>query len=204
MIPHREIARCVTTREGHRHDHTLETLIPYSAAFSAGQSPTAGSIAFQEEQSPTLRAGSSGTNQVPTTVYSIHARQDPCPAEDIVGNIDTDGTSRAIAFSVNQRREGRLRAVHGSLNGQPSGTQVDGVVENLRVRRLMPIECERLQGFEDGYTERGIDAAGNEVEISDTQRYKMLGNSKAVPVVRWLGERIEMINAMMKRADIAA
>jgi DNA (cytosine-5)-methyltransferase 1 len=48
------------------------------------------------------------------------------------------------------------------------------------VRRLTPLECERLQGFPDHYT------AG----FSDNQRYKMLGNSMAVPVVRWIGERI--------------
>jgi len=54
------------------------------------------------------------------------------------------------------------------------------------VRRLMPIECERLQGFRDGYTAityRGKPAA-------DGPRYKALGNSMAVPVVRWIGERI--------------
>ena len=49
-----------------------------------------------------------------------------------------------------------------------------------RARRLTPLECERLMGFPDGYT------AG----FSDHQRYKMLGNSMAVPVVRWIGERI--------------
>ena len=54
------------------------------------------------------------------------------------------------------------------------------------VRRLMPVECERLQGFPDGWTEieyRGKPAA-------DGPRYKALGNSMAVPVMRWIGERI--------------
>ena len=54
------------------------------------------------------------------------------------------------------------------------------------VRRLMPVECERLQGFPDGYTlvnHRGRPAA-------DGPRYKAIGNSMAVPVVRWIGERI--------------
>lgn len=54
------------------------------------------------------------------------------------------------------------------------------------VRRLMPVECERLQGFPDGWTDipfRGKPA-------TDAPRYKALGNSMAVPVIRWLGERI--------------
>jgi DNA (cytosine-5)-methyltransferase 1 len=59
----------------------------------------------------------------------------------------------------------------------------------MQVRRLAPIECERLQGFPDGYTQvphRGKPAA-------DGPRYKALGNFMAVPVVRWIGERINMI-----------
>lgn len=55
------------------------------------------------------------------------------------------------------------------------------------MRRLTPIECERLQGFPDGYT----DVQFGKRMASDAQRYFALGNSMAVPVVRWIGERIE-------------
>lgn len=61
------------------------------------------------------------------------------------------------------------------------------------VRRLTPLECERLQGFPDGWTEisyRGKDAD----KCPDAPRYKALGNSMAVPVMRWIGERIERVN----------
>lgn len=57
------------------------------------------------------------------------------------------------------------------------------------VRRLTPLECERLQGFPDGWTD--IEVKGK--PASDTARYKALGNSMAVPVMRWIGERIERI-----------
>ena len=57
------------------------------------------------------------------------------------------------------------------------------LVTGLQVRKLMPVECERLMGFEDFYT----DIPG----ASDTSRYKALGNSWAVPVVRWIGTRID-------------
>ena len=57
------------------------------------------------------------------------------------------------------------------------------------VRRLTPVECERLMGFEDNYTQ--IPYRGKPVEkCPDAPRYKALGNSWAVPVVRWLGQRI--------------
>jgi DNA (cytosine-5)-methyltransferase 1 len=59
---------------------------------------------------------------------------------------------------------------------------------NMAVRRLMPVECERLQGFPDGYT--NIPWRGK-TESPDGPRYKALGNSWAVPVVRWIGNRIQ-------------
>lgn len=56
----------------------------------------------------------------------------------------------------------------------------NSVAGSFGVRRLTPLECERLQGFPDRFTEGQ----------SDTQRYKQLGNAVAVPVVQWIGERI--------------
>ena len=61
-------------------------------------------------------------------------------------------------------------------------TDVHGVTLNMRVRRLTPMECERLQGFPDNYT--------NTPTASDSSRYKALGNSMAVPCMSWIGERI--------------
>ena len=59
-------------------------------------------------------------------------------------------------------------------------------IHNMAVRRLTPVECERLQGFPDNYT-------NIKNKCPDGPRYKALGNSWAVPVVRWIGERIEGI-----------
>jgi hypothetical protein len=59
----------------------------------------------------------------------------------------------------------------------------------MAVRRLTPRECERLQGFPDDYTL--IDA-----KTADGPRYKALGNSMAVPVMRWIGERIATVDAL--------
>ena len=61
----------------------------------------------------------------------------------------------------------------------------------VRIRRLTPTECERLQGFPDGWTERGIDKEGNEVVISDTQRYKVLGNAVTTNVMTAIGKSIQ-------------
>ncbi len=66
------------------------------------------------------------------------------------------------------------------------------VVQTMSVRRLTPTECERLQGFPDGWT--AIPWKGKPVsECPDGPRYRALGNSMAVNVMRWIGRRIELV-----------
>jgi DNA (cytosine-5)-methyltransferase 1 len=60
----------------------------------------------------------------------------------------------------------------------------------MQVRRLTPVECERLQGFPDGYTQIAW-RRSPEANCPDGPRYKALGNSMATPVMRWIGERIK-------------
>lgn len=61
----------------------------------------------------------------------------------------------------------------------------------MAVRRLTPVECERLQGFPDNYTNIPWRKSA---ESPDGPRYKALGNSMAVPVMRWIGERIHGVS----------
>lgn len=89
------------------------------------------------------------------------------PTQDPISN--TDGTTHAMGC--------------GSSTGQASIAVLDS---GFRVRRLMPVECERLQGFPDGHT---LIKVGKNVS-KDGQRYKALGNSMAVPVMRWIGNRV--------------
>ena len=99
-----------------------------------------------------------------------------------------------VAFAQNQRDEGREMAVAGAVASEPGMKQQTYVRQLMAVRRLTPLECERLQGFPDGYTNityRGRAAA-------DGPRYKALGNSMAVPVMRWIGERIAFVDKIEK------
>jgi DNA (cytosine-5)-methyltransferase 1 len=68
-----------------------------------------------------------------------------------------------------------------------AGAHIPAVATSMQVRRLTPVECERLQGFPDNHT--NIPWRGK-AEAPDGPRYKALGNSMAVPVMRWIGERI--------------
>ncbi len=65
----------------------------------------------------------------------------------------------------------------------------NNIMENTRIRRLTPVECSRLQGFPDTWTEKG-NYDGAVREVSDTQRYKVLGNAVSCPVVEAIGKRL--------------
>lgn len=97
-----------------------------------------------------------------------------------IGSIDCEGNGHPI-----DRPTGTL------LKGSPTGGghPLPAVVFNAAVRRLMPVECERLQGFPDGYT--CIPYRKKTADLCpDSPRYKALGNSMAVPVMAWIGARI--------------
>lgn len=107
-----------------------------------------------------------------------------------------------VAFAANQRGEVRLQngdgEVCGAIPASQSGKQVQGVTDGYAVRRLTPRECERLQGFPDDWTlvpYRGKPAD----RCPDTPRYRAIGNSMAVPVMRWIGKRIQEV---MDREEI--
>ena len=83
----------------------------------------------------------------------------------------------------------------GGNQRMPDKDNFGAVIDCMAVRRLTPVECERLQGFPDGYTAitwRGKPAS----ECPDGPRYRALGNSMAVPCMRWIGERIAQVDAI--------
>ena len=95
---------------------------------------------------------------------------------------------------------------NGAITGDiavPLTSRADGtgtgptVIQSTVVRRLTPIECERLQGFPDKYTEIPWRKKSSD-QCPDGPRYKALGNSMAVPVMRWIGERIAMVDSSTK------
>ena len=99
-------------------------------------------------------------------------------------------------------RLGECGEEHSMQNFQPGepqftlkkGGSQHGVLTPMAVRRLTPVECERLQGFPDNWSR--IPWKGKpETECPDGPRYKACGNSMAVPVMRWIGERIAAVES---------
>jgi DNA (cytosine-5)-methyltransferase 1 len=95
-------------------------------------------------------------------------------------------TADCLTAAYATKWNGNASANNGSLFAR-QGTQV---------RRLTPTECERLQGFSDNYTQIAWRNKAAE-DCPDGPRYKAMGNSMAVPVMRWIGERIQKVEAIL-------
>jgi DNA (cytosine-5)-methyltransferase 1 len=107
---------------------------------------------------------------------------DPCP---------TITSAHSHAVAAFQQTADCLTSAYGTKwNGNGSATNGSLFANhNMAVRRLTPTECERLQGFPDGYT-------NIKDKCTDGPRYKALGNSMAVPVMKWIGERIKTVDSL--------
>ena len=192
----------------------------FSAGFKWHQGAQAGSIGYQEGQSPTLT-----TDKAPGVVSAIAfqpgnlCRQaGAAPSTELFPTVkcDTGDQSLHVAQGVdlyNQTMTGdihvplRTAGGHGAPatiaptltasndpSRSPQSSEVTQQVQAVHkvamaVRRLTPRECERLQGFPDDWSK--IPWKGKPVEeCPDGPRYKACGNSMAVPVMRWIGQRI--------------
>ena len=106
------------------------------------------------------------------------------------------GVAQPIAINISDGTP-RLSDVTATLDcwsaGGRGSSQQQAVMQSMAVRRLTPVECERLQGFPDNYT--NIPWRKKE-ESPDGPRYKALGNSMAVPVMKWIGQRIQQVEAL--------
>ena len=147
--------------------------------------------------SRTLLAKENDSTAEDLETYVVHGTQDPDTNINLAHTLGrNNGQENAVAYGIPGNWIGRAPENGGNATEpmhdvSPCLTVADrhGVAMSMSVRRLTPIECERLQGFPDNHTLinwRGRDAD----ECPDGPRYKTIGNSMAVPVMRWIGERI--------------
>jgi hypothetical protein len=138
------------------------------------------------EQAGTLLRGGQGGRHDGVLAPTLTAANNPSRSPQ-----STEVTQQV--WSVMQATQSTACEVADALSvgaNQTTGRPGDIASYGMQVRRLTPMECERLQGFPDGYT--AIPWRGKPVdECPDGPRYKALGNSWAVPVVRWIGRRIQ-------------
>ena len=164
---------CSLTAGGHTSTGTCpKVMTPFT--FEPGIASRVGDHIY-ENKSGTIRSNA-GDNAMP-----------------IVYSVDQGGGKSAC--NVQEGQAPTLTCTHG---GEPVVCYSDSLngnnVVRVRyiVRRLTPLECERLQGFPDGWTDIGeyINSKGKKCKTSDAARYKALGNSIALPSWRWVLKRI--------------
>ena len=119
-----------------------------------------------ETLSPTLRAGGAGM----AVTYSPSGFAD---YSEGMGTLKAGMTNNNSPLVAVDEYNGSTDETHHTLRANKHST---GVMNDMTVRRLTPVECERLQGFPDNWTEGQ----------SDSARYKQMGNAVAVPVVEWI------------------
>ena len=152
---------------------TMPSLVAKGPHAVAGFLPTQGSkaqgIGYAEEQAPTLRAG--------------------C---DNYGVMHTMAIRRLTPKVFDWQSGGDARGLDLKDTAQLQRCQTPALLHTMAIRRLTPKECERLQGFPDDWTKIPYRNKPAD-QCPDGPRYKACGNSMAVPVMRWIGERIQMI-----------
>ena len=161
-----------------------------------------------EDQSPTLMAvgktdvaniivptqiGNSkkfgnATNENKKEAYTLRASE---PNGIIVHSLQTRSADRpSLKKNPKAGGSGHISKENETYCLDTGSTQA--VEIGTRIRKLTPIECERLQGFPDDWTRYGIDEKGKKVEISDNQRYKMMGNAVTTNVMEAVARRIKL------------
>ena len=182
------VAHCLNAGAMGRIDYETETMIAHALrgeGFDASEDGTE-----ERAMSENAAAGPDGVGvRDDGAAYTLEARQVP----------------QAVAFSItpsnsnkdyNAREASKAQAITGNGN-RPSARGGDLVASSWAVRRLIPEECEALQAFQRGYT--NIPWRGKPTS-PDGPRYKALGNSMAVNVMRWLGHRINHVSKLVLEA----
>lgn len=150
-----------------------------------------------------LRAGASKVSHVVVPAVWTKAKR--------AQSVDDDETwvEGEVAPTLNAFDQGDTRATvlaFGHTQGidiQPSDTSTPtvaaqrggaGVQAGAAVRRLTPVECERLMGWPDNHTAIGVNDSGDIVQLADSPRYRMIGNGVASPVAAWIGRHIRSVD----------
>lgn len=217
-----------TSRTGNERTEA-DMIVPVAAPLTAGMSSSAGvnppgrrkedDVNLVPEVARALSASTGGLSakEQQATYVPVRKVRRAQSTDDAETWAEADAANTLTPFDTGDVRSTNLAVAHALA---AKGQYMDGTVETfvarplraegadasedgtgrgaplVGVRRLTPCECERLQGFPDDWTRWGADGA----EISDSARYRMLGNAVAVPVVEWIARRIVAFDAQRREA----
>jgi DNA (cytosine-5)-methyltransferase 1 len=163
-------------------------------AFGCDLSQKAEGIGYTKEVAPCIAPGTHAGHG--SHVVSWNGDITPKASEDVSVTLRSQqgGEGVGVAFHASQV------PIHSEEHSPALGSNATiGYQQNLTVRRLTPIECERLQGFPDNWTSEKMEltleenewkATGKVVKQADGPRYKAMGNAVTVNVAEWIGKQI--------------
>jgi site-specific DNA-cytosine methylase len=166
------------------------------AGFKLGNSEQARSIGYQEELSPTLNAECGGNKPAVVELDMTHAcdviRECGEQVPALQARMGTGGNQVPLTYSRQAIGEYKESSTGSTCSARDFKDSTDLAITHMVVRRLTPMECERLQGFPDYWTDIGewIDEKGKKHKDADSPRYKALGNSIALPFWDWMLRRM--------------
>ena len=157
-------------------------------AFKLGNGDKARGIGMEYELAPTLNAECGGNKPA---VFDARGNGDGRVVPTITGDHSNRVTDYTV-LCINGSVAGTLDASYYKGTGARNGQERPVICERSVVRRLTPLECERLQGYPDGWTDIGdwTDSKGKTRKTSDAARYRALGNSIALPWWRVMLSRL--------------
>jgi DNA (cytosine-5)-methyltransferase 1 len=215
----RDLAQTITSNYGKQVDSSDTALGPNIVAFDTTQITSQTNRSNPEPGDPChpLAAGA----HAPAIAFPANLSGTQCASSEELAPSLGALNPTAVAFQERGREGGRTLEIGGEVayaltapSGGGRAQERNVLTPAMQVRRLTPTECERLQGFPDGYTDipwrayqeaarkgisyeailalKGLTLSGpDRDQCPDGPRYKALGNSWAVPVVAWIGRRIQ-------------
>lgn len=151
---------------------------------------------FLHETAGTLRAGKDNFQGVIHPIAFNWQSGGDCRLNPSTEGTDALTVSQLPAVFVPTDEE-RTAVSPSSGRQDPSDHTVGEQEQTLRwvVRKLTPLECERLMGWPDNYTLNGVTDEGDQITLAKTTRYKICGNGIVAPVTEWIGTRIMEITS---------
>ena len=190
----RDVAQTITSNYGKQVDNSDTALGPNVVAFDATQITSATNRSNPQPGDPChpLATGAHAPAiAFSSKDYGADATSDLAPTLRAMNHAESHangGGQMAVAFQSSQSGV-RIGETHATLDANNGPRRHNGALVGMQVRRLTPVECERLQAFPDDYTLipwRKKPAS----DCPDGLRYKALGNSMCVNVMAWIGRRI--------------
>jgi len=186
-----ETASCMKSRD---YKNATDLIAQEPSAFGCDLSQKAEGIGYTKEVAPCIAPGTHAGHG--SHVVSWNGDTTPKASEDVSVTLRSQqgGEGVGVAFHASQD------PIHSEEHSPALGSNaIIGYQQNLTVRRLTPIECERLQGFPDNWTSEKMElilegnewkATGKAVKQADGPRYKAMGNAVTVNVAEWIGKQI--------------